>query len=32
VVVIDIVDTDNWGVGGKVVTDLRREASQRADK
>jgi len=31
VVVIDIVDTDNWGVGGKVVTDLRREASQRAD-
>jgi len=32
VVVIDIVDTDNWGVGGKIVTDLRREASQRADK
>ena len=27
VVVIDEVDTDNWGIGGKVVTDLRREKS-----
>ena len=24
VVVIDEVNTDNWGVGGKVVTDLRK--------
>lgn len=23
VVVIDEVNTDNWGVGGKVVTELR---------
>lgn len=23
VVIIDEVDTDNWGVGGKVVTQLR---------
>ncbi|EAT13210.1 4-oxalocrotonate tautomerase family protein [Bermanella marisrubri] len=27
VVVIDEVNTDNWGVGGEVVTDLR--ASQQ---
>ena len=26
-VVIDEVNTDNWGVGGKVVTELRREKS-----
>jgi len=26
VVVIDEVNTDNWGVGGKVVTDLRERA------
>ena len=25
VVVIDEVNTDNWGVGGKVVTELRKE-------
>ncbi len=25
VVVIDEVNTDNWGVGGKVVTELRRQ-------
>lgn len=25
VVVIDEVNTDNWGVGGKVVTALRKE-------
>jgi 4-oxalocrotonate tautomerase len=24
VVVIDEVNTDNWGVGGKVVTELRK--------
>lgn len=24
VVVIDEVDTDNWGIGGEVVTQLRR--------
>ena len=29
VVVIDEINTDNWGVGGKVVTDLRREALKR---
>lgn len=23
VVVIDEIDTDNWGIGGEVVTDLR---------
>ncbi len=27
VVVIDEVNTDNWGIGGKVVTDLRKQAS-----
>ncbi|CAG1018143.1 4-oxalocrotonate tautomerase [Burkholderiaceae bacterium] len=26
-VVIDEVDTDNWGVGGQTVTALRRQAS-----
>lgn len=26
VVVIDEVDTDNWGIGGRPVTDLRAEA------
>ena len=25
VVVIDEVDTDNWGVGGRPVTELRQE-------
>ncbi|MFT7387238.1 MAG: 4-oxalocrotonate tautomerase [Candidatus Endobugula sp.] len=24
VVVIDEVDTDNWGIGGKLVSDLRQ--------
>ncbi len=24
VVVIDEVNTDNWGIGGKVVTELRK--------
>lgn len=28
VVVIDEVNTDNWGVGGQVVTDIRRETNQ----
>jgi len=27
VVVIDEINTDNWGIGGKVVTDLRRDAA-----
>ncbi|NRA55877.1 MAG: 4-oxalocrotonate tautomerase family protein [Gammaproteobacteria bacterium] len=27
VVVIDEINTDNWGIGGKVVTDLRRAAA-----
>jgi 4-oxalocrotonate tautomerase len=26
-VVIDEVDTDNWGIGGETVTVLRRRAS-----
>ena len=26
VVVIDEVDTDNWGIGGEVVTELRRSS------
>lgn len=26
VVVIDEVDTDNWGIGGEVVTKLRQKA------
>lgn len=25
VVVIDEVDTDNWGIGGEVVTKLRKQ-------
>ena len=29
VVVIDEVDTDNWGVAGKTVTLLRQEAAAR---
>ncbi|AUU37670.1 TPA: 2-hydroxymuconate tautomerase family protein [Proteus mirabilis] len=28
VVVIDEVDTDNWGIGGKTVTDLRASAKK----
>lgn len=24
VVVIDIVDTDNWGIGGRSVTEIRK--------
>ena len=27
-VVIDEVDTDNWGVAGRSVSELRREASR----
>ena len=30
VVVIDEVDTDNWGIGGEVVTALRKKKA--ADK
>lgn len=30
VVVIDEVNTDNWGIGGEVVTDLRKKAAQAA--
>ncbi len=26
-VVIEEVDTDNWGVGGKTVTELRKKTS-----
>ncbi|KAB8311982.1 4-oxalocrotonate tautomerase family protein [Rouxiella chamberiensis] len=26
VVVIDEVDTDNWGIGGRPVTELRKES------
>ncbi len=29
VVVIDEVNTDNWGIGGKVVTDLRKQANEK---
>lgn len=29
-VIIDEVDTDNWGIAGKTVTQLRREASAAA--
>ncbi len=29
VVVIDEVDTDNWGIGGKTVTDLRASAKNK---
>lgn len=28
VVVIDEVDTDNWGIGGETVTTLRRRAAE----
>ncbi len=28
VVVIDEVNTDNWGIGGEVVTTLRERASK----
>jgi 4-oxalocrotonate tautomerase len=27
VVVIDEVDTDHWGIGGRTVTELRRDAA-----
>lgn len=27
-VIIDEVDTDNWGIGGRAVTLLRQEARQ----
>jgi len=30
VVVIDEVETDNWGIGGEVVTDLRAKAKQQS--
>ncbi len=29
-VIIDEVDTDNWGIAGKAVTQLRREAAALA--
>ncbi len=29
VVVIDEVDTDNWGIGGKTVTELRGRGKQQ---
>lgn len=28
-VVIDIIPTDNWGVGGRVVTEIRAEAARK---
>ena len=28
-VVIDEIDTDNWGVGGEPVTELRRKAAHQ---
>lgn len=28
VVVIDEVDTDNWGINGEVVTKLRKQSKQ----
>ena len=28
IVVIDEVNTDNWGVGGLVVTDMRRDTNK----
>jgi 4-oxalocrotonate tautomerase len=28
VVVIDEVDTDNWGIGGESVTEIRKAAHQ----
>jgi 4-oxalocrotonate tautomerase len=27
VVVIDEINTDNWGIGGEVVTDIRKRSS-----
>lgn len=32
VVTIDEVDTDNWGVGGVPVTEIRRAAKEKAAK
>ncbi len=32
VVVIDEVNTDNWGVGGEVVTSLRNKAKTATQK
>ncbi|MFT5706678.1 MAG: 4-oxalocrotonate tautomerase [Oceanospirillaceae bacterium] len=29
VVVIDEINTDNWGIGGKVVTDLRKKSASK---
>jgi 4-oxalocrotonate tautomerase len=29
-VIIDEVDTDNWGVAGQAVTQLRREEAEKA--
>lgn len=31
VVVIDEVDTDNWGIGGRTVTERRAEAAKRKE-
>ncbi len=31
-VVIDEIDTDNWGVAGQTVTELRRELAAAAIK
>lgn len=28
-VVIDEIDTDNWGVAGRTVTELRKQGSRR---
>jgi len=28
VVVIDEVNTDNWGIGGEVVTELRKKSNK----
>jgi 4-oxalocrotonate tautomerase len=30
VVVIDEVETDNWGVGGKQVTELRKQDTENS--
>lgn len=32
VVTIDEVDTDNWGIGGVPVTEIRRAAKEQAAK
>jgi 4-oxalocrotonate tautomerase len=29
-VIIDEVDTDNWGIAGQAVTQLRRQAAEQA--